>query len=488
MMGLTGTKVCGQQMTIAKGEPSKALEADWMEHAWYLGRSGESDCWLTWSDDKVKIGETRVKSGEWMVVGMDRNLRLQSVVGLSVMRRCEVLAVREMGGTAHVIMVDSSDAKSVTLLKGEVKLDSLLPGGIRLDTIVRYGKESKDRSYVWGAVSGNGEYVGVVMVRQMTKRREYKAEVMVYDGEMAELWRKEYAVGTTSSMAVTDGGEVVTLGYQSGSDGALFTINVVGPKDGERYEAKVGSERLTEMQIVNVLGRRVLCAGVFSPRSSDEDERIVGGTVSMVFDIDSGRVTRYEERRFQNEDLNILMNTKTKKVRREPGVPMVVPLASVPMPYGAVVAFGHRHVLHYVNANGTVTTSYYGHGIHLVALTASGEVKWVRNLRRNDMQKNSDEMLFVALFASGDNVCLAKSEHRKYPAGYDIAKDAKEYEMGDKGNLVVYTVGTEGEVRKTVLEQKTKQMLVSAAKRDSGDALLLTVGGGKSRMMELKIE
>jgi hypothetical protein len=104
------------------------------------------------------------------------------------------------------------------------------------------------------------------------------------------------------------------------------------------------------------------------------------------------------------------------------------------------------------------------------------------------MQKNMDDKLYIALFAKGDTVCLVKSEHPKYPGSYDIAKDAKELEMGDKNNLVLYAVSVAGDVKKTVLEQKTKHSLVSAAKRENGDIVMLTLDGSKSRMVEMKIE
>ncbi len=180
------------------------------------------------------------------------------------------------------------------------------------------------------------------------------------------------------------------------------------------------------------------------------------------------------------------MNKKTKKVQKEKVMPMVVPLAYAATPYGAVLAVGHRHVLRYKNANGTISTTYFTQGIHLVAIDDNANVKWVRNLRRNDIEKDEDGMLYMALFAENDTVCLVKSECAKYPADYNIAKEAKEYEMGDKGNLVLYRVAEDGEVRKDILEQKTKHMLVSAAKSEDGSVLLLTLKGRKSRLVELK--
>ena len=43
-------------------------------------------------------------------------------------------------------------------------------------------------------------------------------------------------------------------------------------------------------------------------------------------------------------------------------------------------------------------------------------------------------------------------------------------------------------MKKTVLEQKTKHSLVSAAKRGDSEVVMLTLDGSKSRMVEMKIE
>ena len=60
--------------------------------------------------------------------------------------------------------------------------------------------------------------------------------------------------------------------------------------------------------------------------------------------------------------------------------------------------------------------------------------------------------------------------------------------MGDKNNLVLYALNEEGNVKKTVLEQKTKHAVVSAAKRGNNEMVMLTLDGNKSRMVEMKIE
>ena len=477
--------VQGQNITITKGASGKSFDKESVLNGWYLGVHGKGDCWLTRTEDGPK---SFVRSDDWQLVELDRNLNVYGRLELPMSRNCKVLVARKLDHYAGVIMVDSSEAKKLTLVKFEVDLDSMTLVNGKVDTLAQYDKEPTDKSYVWGAASENGEYMGVLTLLQMTKKRQYVAVASMYDTEMEELWSKEFAVGTTSSIAVSNEGEMVTLGYEEDAGVENFTINVIGRKSGDTYGLKMNCDRVKDMQIVNVLGRKVLCAGLFSPLTSDPKDNLVGGAMSMAFDLDSASVTNFVVRPFMNEDMNILLNKKTKKVQHSQEAQMVVPLAYVPMPYGAVVAMGHRHTLHYVNANGTTETSYYAQGIHLVALDENGNVKWARNIRRNDMQKHTDEKLYVAMFPVGDTLCVVKSEHPKYPATYDISKDVKELEMGDKNNLVLYALNEEGNVKKTVLEQKTKHAVVSGAKRGNNEMVMLTLDGNKSRMVEMKIE
>lgn len=482
--GVTGNVAWGQEVTIAKGEPGKEMDEEMVRTGWFLGQRGEHDCWLTRTKDGPK---SFVRRDDWQVVEVDRNLRVQGRLELPMSRKCEVVTARQLGSRADVILVDSSDAKRLTVVKVQVDLDSMMLQGHRLDTLANYALESGNKSYVWGERSENDEYIGVLVVVQKPRSHQYMAEAMMYDDEMEQVWRREYAVGTTSSIGVSNEGEMVTLGYEGAEGGVRFTINVLGHRTGDTYGLTMACDRIKAMQIVDIRDRKVQCVGLFSPSDSHPKEKLVGGTVSMVFDMDSASMTGFVVRPFQNEDVNILLNKKTKKIQREQEVPMVTPLAVVRMPYGVVMAVGHRHVMRYKNANGTIETSYFAQGIHLVATDRDGNVKWTRNIRRNDMQKDTDEKLYVALFAMGDEVCLMKSESRKYPASYDIAKEAKEFEMGDKSNLVLYRVSEEGEVSKTILEQKTKHSLVSAAKKGDREAVALTLDGSKSRRMEMGV-
>lgn len=476
LMCLMCNDVAGQAVTLTKGNESKDVEDEDVLNSSYLGGCGSQSYWLTKEDDR---------GDDWSVYSVDRNMRVKKWLRLPVDENYELVAIAQDGSVASVIMVDSSSNKRTMVIKFSVDMDSMSLVEGKIDTIGNFALDKGDRCYVWGAVSGNGDYVGLLTLQQFTKKKQYVAVATMYDRGLEEQWRKEFPVGSTSCIAVTDQGELLTLGGEREKTAERFLVSVIAAGMGESYAVTVTCDRIQDMRILNVMGRKMICAGVFSPLESDPEDHLVAGTAMMVFDLDSTNITGFTLYPFQNEDVAILQNKKTKKVMRDKVVPMVVPLASTPMPYGAVMAVGHRHLLRYKNANGTVSTTYYAQGIHLVAIDENGGVKWVRNIRRNDYEKEEDGLMYVGLFDESDTVCLLKSECPKYPSDYNIAKEAKEYEMGDKGNLVLYRVAENGDVMKTTLEQKTKHMLVSAAKCEDGKVLMMTQKGNKSRLVEM---
>lgn len=465
------------EVGLVKGNESKAVDKEDVQHANFVGSIGEQSYWLTKEDDR---------DGDWSVFAVDLNMKDPKWLRLPIDEKYELVALARQGSMASVVMVDSSRSKKTMVVKFSVDLDSMSLVDGKIDTLCDYDLGKGDRCYVWGAVSDNGLYVGLLTLRQFKAKKQYVSEVALFDNGLNELWRKDFPVGTTSCLAVTDGGEVLTLGNERAGAAERFLVSVVGAKTGENYSMEVTCDRVKDMRIVSVSGRKMICAGLFSPTDTDPDDRLIGGTAMMAFDLDSAKITNFTLNPFQNEDVNILLNKKTKKVQRDKVVPMVVPLASTGMPWGAVLAVGHRHMLRFQNANGTVSTTYYTQGIQMVAIDTDGGVKWVRNMRRNDFEKGSDGLLYIGLFGEGDTVCMLKMESPKYPEEYNIAGEAKEYEAGEKGNLVLYRVAENGDVTKTILEPKTKHMLLMAAKSGEDSVLAVTQKGSKSRLVEMK--
>ena len=155
---------------------------------------------------------------------------------------------------------------------------------------------------------------------------------------------------------------------------------------------------------------------------------------------------------------------------------------------GAVVAVGSNYMEEKVENNGTATEVYRCVGLHVAAVDTLGVVRWVANLRRNDMQKKSDSMLGVGLLPHADGVLLVKSERPKAPADPCDAKPAKEFEAGDKSNLVLCSIGDGGKAEKTVLESKTPQGFLRAVPRPDGAIGLFTADGRRLRQAELRMQ
>jgi hypothetical protein len=281
---------------------------------------------------------------------------------------------------------------------------------------------------------------------------------------------------------------MLTLGTEREGEEEHFIICVIDRRGGDKFNMTVQCEPVKDMRIVNVLGPQMLCAGLIKPADAKKDENLASGVATLSFNLDSMSIGGFTMRYFQNEDINILTNEKTKKIQRDRELPDVAPLSYVPTSYGFVMAVGRMVEEKDVNANGTKTCDYNGVGIHLVAVDATGAVKWVRNVRRNDRQTDSKALLRTPLFMMGETLCLVKNENRKEPGEYIISNDAREYEVGDKSNLVLYRFSEEGDVRKDVLERKTKQALGAAALRYDGTALLITVKGSKTRKMEMTLQ
>lgn len=475
----------GQNVIIKKGNEGNRTDPQMVANGRYLATVDGLDCWLTQSEEGAR---GFVEDEDWQVVRLNDDMFPLERRELLMTEHCVPLAWAVKGKWASMLLVDSSQRKQTTVLKASVSLDSLQLKDGRVDTVTKFAYAKKDRCHVWGAMSANGEYMGTLSVVQYTERKQYISIATVYDAELKEVWSREFAVGTVECIYITDDGRMLTLGTEREGEEEHFIICVIDRLGGDKFNMTVQCEPVKDMRIVNVLGPQMLCAGLIKSADAKKDEDLTSGVATLSFNLDSMSIGGFTMRYFQNEDINILTNEKTKKIQRDRELPDVVPLSYVPTSYGFVMSVGRMVEEKDVNANGTKTCDYNGVGIHLVAVDATGAVKWVRNVRRNDRQTDSKALLRTPLFMMGETLCLVKNENRKEPGEYIISNDAREYEVGDKSNLVLYRFSEEGDVRKDVLERKTKQALGAAALRYDGTTLLITVKGSKTRKMEMTLQ
>lgn len=471
LLALAGT-VAAQQAVYSKGLENKRADIDQLRAAYYVGVHDKLDCWIM--EGKKHVNQ---------LVMTDQNLHQSKVVPLMGSNGGEVLTATMNDRHASVMVLNHVSRKQTVVLRYTVYLDSLVCGVA--DTLAVFNHEKKDRCMVWGASSPSGNHSAMVAVLQHSDKQQYSTRIELFDGDMYSEWSKEYALKTMHNMKVTDDGCIVTFGIEPGKEETAFVFNVIDQNRADSYSLAAKCDPIKEINLVTVNGRNAIAAGTFFAPGGKHK---TGGVVALSMNIDSAAFAGFTLRPFANEDVNIFLNKDTKKTQRELVVDHVRTLSSTPTDYGAVVLVGRSFRAENVQSNGAAKKSCYASGMHCYAVDNFGNIKWVRNIRRSDMQKDSDEMLQLSLHANRDKALLVKTEHPKMPTTYEIGEAAKDCEAGDKVNIVLYTMDADGEVQKLIVEPKTKHQIFRTLCREDGTLMILTDNNGKlRRLAQLKV-
>ena len=471
-----------QEFVYQIGKESKHADPEMIYNGHYLGMHNGLDCWITQSEKGTNIF---VRNRDWQVVHLDSNLVPVGTLELPLTSRAQHLASVMQGSRTAALLVDSSSDERTLILKYVVDMDSMRLVGDKFDTVNDFTYSDDDHCMVWAATSPDGNHIALVSVIEFTKTKKYTANITMFNSAFEQEWNRQYALNSTEQVYVDNTGRIVTLGVEEDGETQHFIFNILDAVESDSYDISIKCDRVLNMRILNIIGPHVVCAGLFSPVTSDPKEGLIGGVVGMAFNLDSTNVTGFSMRPFQNEDMNIFMNKKTKKIQREQTQTFIVPVDIAPTAFGGAMAAGKNYTQNRINNNGTISSAYCAIGLHIVAVDTNGNIKWVRNIRRNDFTDEEKEELNVSLVPTEDQIFLLKTENRKYPSHYDIAKDAPELEIGDKANIVLYSISNDGDVKKTLVEHKTKHHLLAVDTRANGTMLLLTKRGSKTRMAKL---
>ena len=463
------------QPALTKGLESKRLSVEDLLHGRYVGTLDNMDAWIFEGKKHVK-----------QLVLTDVNLETVTVIPLPKSGNMEVLAAGVKNGRAGVMLTDGSDSRRTVVYSCavDVQSQSLVGGGY--DTLVTFDYGKKDNCLVWGASSPSGAYIALAMVVQMNEKQQYRTYVALFDGEMHRVWDREYALETMHDMLVSDEGRVVTLGMEPDGEETRFVFNILDLGRANTYGVTLKCDPVIEMHLAGLVGSTAVALGTYRPLEMRKAERYVNGVVGMAFDVDRAELKGFTMRPFQNEDMNIFLNKKTKKIQKDQFTDYARVLGVTATPYGGAIALGRVMEVEKTSASGAVSRESYAVGLHVVAVDTTGHVRWTRNMRRNDIDKEGGVLDRVAMTVVGDKVCLVRSEHKKSPTIYDIANDVKEYKVGDKCNVNLYTIGADGSTQKLMLEAKAKQHVVRALTRADGTLLYYSGRGNKTRMAELR--
>lgn len=466
--------LAAQQAIVARGSETKNVSPENLASGFYVGMHDNADCWIFEGKKDVK-----------QLVVTNQNLEALRLVEIPDSRNAKVLTAAIDGNTATVIMTDDSKKERTLVLRHTVDLTTGTVGTVP-DTLqnITYGR--KDECMVWGTTSPDGKLIALVSIVVFTQQKQYHSEISLLSANGDELWGKEFALGSMSNLFVTNEGRIVTFGIEPEGEETHFIFNVLSQYKDAAYSVAVKCDPIREMKLVNVIGNHALVLGTINPPEKDPAKNFTGGTIGLSFDIDHAALTGFFMRPLQNEDMNILYNKKTKKMQRDQYADHVETLAYTPTPFGAAMVVSRCFTETITDDAGDLVEARKSVGLHMVAIDTLGKVKWIRNFRRNDISKGTDYLLGVGLTTTNKGLALVKAEHPKFPATYDIANDAKKYVVGDKSNLVVYTIADNGDVSKLVVESKAKQTHMRTVKRPDGTLLFLSARGKKVRTATLK--
>ena len=461
---MLATVTAQAQYVIDKGMENKQIDPDRIAEATYIGNYSDLTYWV----EPVRHG--------WQLLVANHQMDMVRAIALNT-NATELLAANNSADTVVLLIADRSQKKRTSVLVARIAPAEEW----KVDTFTVFNHEKKDEVLLWAAVSPSGNHIGMCSIVKFNETHQYSAFLTLMDGCGYTEWNREFALGTMHDLYVTDDGRMATLGTEQDDETMHIVVNYADLKHAETTEGLVTCEPAREFKIVNVIGSHMLALGTIGGSGFKGADKLCGGVIAMSYNLDSALITGFSIRPFQNEDMNIFFNKATKKVTREQMSELTTPIAYAALPYGGAIALGRNYEKITLADNGTEEHSFLRIGIHIVTADTNGNIRWVRNVRRNDFQKRHNDLLRIGLMAMGDNLCLIKSESRKYPSIYDISKAAKEFTMGDKNNLVLYTFGPDGEAKKDILEAKSKHTFLHLTPGFD----IITMRGNKLRDIKL---
>ncbi|MCR5822262.1 MAG: hypothetical protein K6F85_05030 [Bacteroidales bacterium] len=462
-----GVAAMGQgRVPVTYGQAAQKFPAHQAEQTMFLGEYGIYQCLV------IPQVSARGKMGDIQVALTDGDLRVHRRIAISNTKNMRLLSARLNDGIVSLLFIDESNRKHASIWSALVNLDMMqlvsssdlnhpLPTG--LTEVYRNDVNRKDKLYAWGASSKNGAYAGLVLVSENEDKGEYTAVEVCFDGLMNRVWEHNSALGTISTIAVTNEGDIYTFGHDVAEDGSTqFTVCEITSAGASKYLFSGRMDQVIRAEILNVEGDRVVAGGIMRSEHSPRKSDWCSGVFGLAFDKRTKALAgNIGMRPFQNEDVCMMTNKSTKKNLKQDYIKEEVEtLGYVPTAWGGAMAIGATETRNSVDADGIATESKYCIGIHVFGVDTTGAILWARNIRRNDYQMLDDVYLDALLLSSGDDVALLKCENMKYPSDYNITKPAKKMRIGEKNNLVFYRITSSGDVNKIVLATKQKQMLV----------------------------
>ena len=473
LIALTGVSMA--QPAIGRGRENKFVSPEAMAGACYVGQQAKLDAWvLRGRKDRLELAM------------IDANMVPQFEAELPDTKEMTCLAATMDPEQANILVFGAPNKHQTVVGAFRVKMDKYEVIGGRMDTLLRFDYGKKDECMVWGGQSPSGHFVGVLSVIKYKETGLYRTMATMYDEKLTKLWEQEVPLGSLSQLRVSDLGHFVTFGIEEEGEESIFVFNTISSRDHHTFRTKAKCDGVRMAELVGVADQQALVIGTYGVAGSKKMKKMTGGVLALSFDLQSGEPTAFTLRAFENEDINIFRNEKTKKKQKKLIVENVDMLHAVQTSYGAAAIFSLQYRLTYQNASGVEQNDYCSTGLHCMAMDRNGQIKWVRNLRRNMVQSDDYLMMDASLIEANGRTCVLTVEHKKSPDSYDIAKPAKQNTIGSEGKLVYYGINAEGEVQKLWLEKNTKYGIIRTIQHEDGNLMIYEGRKDLTRAVDLR--
>lgn len=463
------------QPAVGKGRENKFVSPAALMQGTYLGVHNRMEAWVV-----------EGKKQQQRLVMLDGNMVPQFEVVLPDSKETRVLSTTMSDAKANILVVNEGEKRQTLVGRYGLRLDNYTVDGGMMDTLLRLEYGKKDECMVWGSSSANGEYVGVVAIVKYKENSLYRTVIALYDNDLNKLWEREFGLATMSQMLVSDEGRIVTLGLEEEGEESILVFNTITETESHTWRAAVKCDGVRTLQLAAVHGDRVLAMGSFGVPGGKKTRGLTGGVMAMSFDVSRGELVDFNMRAFQNEDANIFLNVKTKKIQKELNMPSINMVACAPTSYGCAALFAQQYGIQYEDNTGSKKLDYCSVGLHCVAVDMNGQFKWVRNLRSNLLEEEDNCLINASLVETNNATNIITVEHPKSPATYDIAKEQKQLTIGNKGNLVLYAIADDGNVKKTVLEKEAKFGVLCSVVHGDGNVMIFEGRENKTRAIDLR--
>ena len=454
------------QPRLNKGTESKAFPATALTEATLIGVHEGNNVWLN---------ETRKG---WRITALDN--ALTPVANAELKTNAEHLLAATMKGGSATLLLAERVKNQTTVYVAHLPLEGT-PTVDTFATMTTTGR--KDKIKLWGATSPTGNYLGYIAITEFYESKEYNAVAYLLDASGKEVHNYEYPMSTMEKMFVTDDGRIATLGYECDGSNIQFAVNYITSRKTESSSATILCNPIREIEIVNIVGNRMIVIGTFQGNGR-KAEKTCGGVLSFAYDLEGGAIVGQTVRPFSSEDMNIFYNRKIKNNAKEIAAKNISCVGKLATTDGGVMAFSRSFEESKTGNDGVEHHKYTRIGLHVVAVDNEGKVKWITNIRRFDTQNDGSDRLSIGL-VKGDNneIHIYKSEHNNMPWRYNLEKPAKKLVAGKKSNLAYYVIDKDGNTEKYIIEQKTKHSVLLVTPNEE----IITVRG-KNKMRKATVE